>query len=474
MPQTPHLSLVLACYNEAEHLESSFAEIVATLDALGRPYEVICVDDDSRDDTRAILAGLPRRHPHVPLRVILHARNAGRGQSVTDGFRAARGEYAGFLDVDLEVHPRYIPSLLRELERGADVASVRRIYAFQVRSLDRYFMSRGYAALVRRLLGCRVQDTETGYKFFRRERLLPVLDEIDDRRWFWDTEFMVRAERRGLRLVEIPGAYIRRRDKTSTVRGVRDSLTSLRRLVAFRRRLGRVPDGRHGGPAATSGDRYWRERAESFSSLYGARRRLSPRVFVTRFLEARGSLLELLADAPEQARVLDLGCGSGVHLAQLAPRCRRLVGIDYSERMLRLAQDAAQGRAGLVLSDAHALPLRDASFDLVVSLGLLDYVRAPAEVLRECRRVLAPGGGLVVSAPKTPSAFAWLRSRLGNRIKQAMFDLPPIVNVFDRAGLERLLREAGFVPTAVGSVWTTMWMARATRTEGDARGEDPA
>lgn len=237
----PYLSLVLACYNEAEHLEASFAEILAVLETLGRPFEVICVDDLSRDGTRAILAALPERYPGLALRVILHARNQGRGQSVADGFRAARGELTGFLDADLEVHPRYIPSLVRALEQGADVASVRRIYAFQVRSLDRYLMSRGYALLVRRLLACRVQDTETGYKFFRRERLLPVLDEVRDTRWFWDTEFMVRAERRGLRLVEIPGAYIRRRDKTSTVRGLRDSLVSLRRLLAFRRQLGRAP-----------------------------------------------------------------------------------------------------------------------------------------------------------------------------------------------------------------------------------------
>ena len=55
-----------------------------------------------------------------------------------------------------------------------------------------------------------------------------MLDEIQDPGWFWDTEFMVRAARRGLRIVEIPGAYIRRQDKTSTVSGVRDSLALLR------------------------------------------------------------------------------------------------------------------------------------------------------------------------------------------------------------------------------------------------------
>jgi glycosyltransferase involved in cell wall biosynthesis len=211
---TPYLSLVLACYNEAQHLESSFAEIRETLEQTSWPFEVIFVDDVSRDRTREVLREIVGAHSGLDLRVILHERNRGRGASVTDGFRAARGTIAGYLDVDLEVHARYVPSLVRAIEQGADIATVRRVYALQVRALDRYFMSRGYSFLVRRMLGLPFHDTETGYKFFRRERVLPLLDEIEDGGWFWDTEFMARAARRGLRVDEIPGAYVRREDKT--------------------------------------------------------------------------------------------------------------------------------------------------------------------------------------------------------------------------------------------------------------------
>jgi glycosyltransferase involved in cell wall biosynthesis len=173
------------------------------------------------------------------MRAILHETNTGRGGAVTDGFRAARGEITGYMDVDLEVHSRYIPSLVRAIEKGADIAVVRRIYAFQLRSLDRYFMSRGYSWLVRKLLDVDLHDTETGYKFFRRETVMPLLDRIEDRGWFWDTEFMVRAARGGLEIAEIPGAYIRRYDKTSTVRGLRDSLSYFGKLLSFRRVLRR-------------------------------------------------------------------------------------------------------------------------------------------------------------------------------------------------------------------------------------------
>jgi len=233
----PHVSVVLACYNEAEHIEQSFREIRETLVQSAWGFEILFVDDLSRDGTREILKEIVESHRHLDLRLILHETNRGRGATVTDGFRAARGTFAGYLDVDLEVHCRYIPSLVRALERGADIATVRRIYAFQIASLDRYFMSRGYSFLVRKLLDIPVRDTETGYKFFRRETVLPLLDEIEDEGWFWDTEFMALAARRGLTIEEIPGAYIRRSDKTSTVRGLSDSVRYFRQLLAFRRTL---------------------------------------------------------------------------------------------------------------------------------------------------------------------------------------------------------------------------------------------
>ena len=237
MAATPEVSIVVACYNEEPHLAASVAEIVGTMEDLRRPYEIVFVDDCSRDGTRRVIAEVVAAHPGVQTQVILHEKNRGRGATVTDGFRASRGAVTGYLDIDLEVHSRYIPSLVRAIEQGADVAVVRRIYAFQLASLDRYFMSRGYSWLVRHLLDIPFHDTESGYKFFRRQRLLPVLDSIEDPGWFWDTEFMARAHQAGLKVAEVPGAYLRRYDKQSTVKGLRDSVQYFGRLLRFRRRL---------------------------------------------------------------------------------------------------------------------------------------------------------------------------------------------------------------------------------------------
>ncbi len=233
----PALSVVVACYNEEPHLEESFRQLRAVLDDFRRPWEVVFVDDCSRDGTRGVLERIVREHPGLPLRVLLHERNQGRGATVSDGFRAARGAVVGFLDIDLEVHAHYVAPVVRAIEQGADVATVRRLYFVRAGALLRHVLSRGYAWLVRRLLGTRLVDTESGFKFFRREKLMPLLEQVEDRHWFWDTEVMIRAERAGLRIVEVPGAFVRRSDKRSTVRAIPDSIEYVRRLAAFRRKL---------------------------------------------------------------------------------------------------------------------------------------------------------------------------------------------------------------------------------------------
>jgi len=231
----PDLSLVLACYNEERVLEQSVAEIVGVLDNTRYSYEVIFVDDCSRDRTRELIDQAIARYPDKRMSKIFHEENQGRGGSVADGIRASRGDVAGFIDIDLEVHARYIPSCVDAVRNGADIATGRRVYKLTLRSLDRYAMSAGYVRLVRWLLGVDLNDTETGYKFFKRERILPVLDEVDDQRWFWDTEVMVRSYYREYGIAEIPCLFLRRFDKASTVSPLADTVDYFRKLWRFRK-----------------------------------------------------------------------------------------------------------------------------------------------------------------------------------------------------------------------------------------------
>jgi hypothetical protein len=77
-------------------------------------------------------------------------------------------------------------------------------------------------------------DTETGCKFFSREKILRVIDEIVDEHWFWDTEICVRSHLKGLRIEEVPTLYVRRPETGTTVKILRDTLRYLRNLIWFR------------------------------------------------------------------------------------------------------------------------------------------------------------------------------------------------------------------------------------------------
>jgi glycosyltransferase involved in cell wall biosynthesis len=232
--KAPDLSLVLACYDEEQILERSVKEIFHVLDAIQWTSEVIFVEDASCDQTSALIDRILRQNPGRALRKLTHIKNVGRGGTVSDGMRAANGRLVGFIDIDLEVSPRYILPCLIALEQGYDVATARRVYQFDLRSVHRQLMSLSYRTLVRWWLDTPLQDTETGYKFFRRQSILPLLDQIVDRRWFWDTEIMLRAQLAGLTIIEIPALHERSRNKTSTVKLFRDSLRHIRNLYRFR------------------------------------------------------------------------------------------------------------------------------------------------------------------------------------------------------------------------------------------------
>ena len=241
----PDLSLVLACYNEENIITDSIGEIFKVLDALRLTSEVIFVDDASHDGTGRIIDRIVIENSNRDIRKIAHVDNVGRGGAVSDGIRAARGRFVGFIDLDLEVKPSYILPCLVALEQGNDVATAFRVYRAQLGSLHRHVMSLVYGRLVRWHTAVPIMDTETGFKFFRRDRILPVLDKVHDQGWFWDTEIMVQAHLAGLRITEIPALFERRTDKMSSVRICRDSVLQFRKL----RQLRRVISESNGSPS---------------------------------------------------------------------------------------------------------------------------------------------------------------------------------------------------------------------------------
>ncbi len=165
MSATPRLSVVVPAYNEAESLPELHRELVAALDALGHPWEILYVDDGSRDGSDEVMARLAAADPRV--RGAALRRNFGKSAALATGFRLARGEWIATLDADLQDDPAELPRLLAALEQGHDLVSGWK----QARKdpLSKTLPSRLFNAVTSMVAGVRLHDFNCGFKLYRRE-----------------------------------------------------------------------------------------------------------------------------------------------------------------------------------------------------------------------------------------------------------------------------------------------------------------
>src|SRR5687768_9339963 len=123
----PELSVVIPVYNEEAGLAKLFMRLYPALDKLGLSYEVIFINDGSRDNTAAILADQFRLRPDVT-RVVLFNGNYGQHMAILAGFQETRGDIVVTLDADLQNPPEEIGNLIAKIREGYDyVGSIRRI-----------------------------------------------------------------------------------------------------------------------------------------------------------------------------------------------------------------------------------------------------------------------------------------------------------------------------------------------------------
>jgi len=119
MPQ-PYLSVVIPVFNEAENLRTLCSRLISVLDWTGRPYEIIFINDGSRDDSFEILRELHQRYPRE-VRIIDFNGNFGQHMAIMAAFERVRGEIVVTLDADLQNPPEEIPKLITAIESGHDV-----------------------------------------------------------------------------------------------------------------------------------------------------------------------------------------------------------------------------------------------------------------------------------------------------------------------------------------------------------------
>jgi glycosyltransferase involved in cell wall biosynthesis len=160
----PEVSIVVPIYNERDNLEPLHDSLRWALQALGRSYEIVFVDDGSRDGSRDVMRVIAAGDPH--LRLVFFRRNYGQTAAMAAGFRVARGRVVVTMDGDLQNDPADIGRLIERLDEGYDVVCGWRRKR-QDRMATRLLPSRFANLLIARVTGARIHDTGCSLKAYR-------------------------------------------------------------------------------------------------------------------------------------------------------------------------------------------------------------------------------------------------------------------------------------------------------------------
>jgi len=198
----PQVSIVVPFYNEEGNVEEMHRRVKAVMEQTGRTYELIYVDDGSRDRTYELLKTIYDADPHV--RVIKLRRNFGQTAGLQAGFDHARGNVIVSMDGDLQHAPEEIPQFLAKIDEGYDIVSGWRVDR-KDNALLRKFPSKVANRTMGKLVNIKIHDFGTTFKAYRRE----VMQSI---RLFGELHRFIPAliSREGFKLTEIPISNINR------------------------------------------------------------------------------------------------------------------------------------------------------------------------------------------------------------------------------------------------------------------------
>jgi glycosyltransferase involved in cell wall biosynthesis len=197
----PDISVVIPLYNEAESIPELHRQLTAVLSGMNREYELLWIDDGSRDESLAVLRGLAEQDRHI--RVISFRRNFGKSAGLATGFRAACGDIIITMDADLQDDPAEIPNLIAKLDEGYDLVSGWKKKRYD--PISKTLPSKLFNFVTSKLSGIRLHDFNCGLKAYRNEVVkdLPVYGELH--------RFLpVLAFKQGYRIAEIPVHHRRR------------------------------------------------------------------------------------------------------------------------------------------------------------------------------------------------------------------------------------------------------------------------
>ena len=231
------VDIVIPVYNEEKALPRSIVILTEFLKAhLRNPWQVVIADNASTDDTRSVADMLREKYPGVNY---LYLPQKGRGRALRAAWMDSTADIVSYMDVDLSTDLGHFPQLIDSLNEGFDVAIGSRLSKGSrvKRSFRREVVSRGYNLLIKSMFFTPFQDAQCGFKALTRQAAQAIVPHIKNDNWFFDTELLIIAAKRGYKIKQFPVKWDD--DPTSTVNVARTATEDIKGLL--RLRFGGIP-----------------------------------------------------------------------------------------------------------------------------------------------------------------------------------------------------------------------------------------
>jgi len=228
------ISVTMPAYNEEANIGEMIEDSIAVVSKITDDYEVIAVDDGSKDDTASVIQSKSEQYPHA--RLVQHEVNLGYGAAVYDGFDAATKDLIFFTDGDRQFVLEEINKLLPMIENADMVVGYR---APRKDPWHRVLYGKGWSMLITILFGYTARDIDCAFKLFKREIITNIGDQIESRGATFSAEWLVRTKRAGYKIVEVPVTHLPRVAGSQTGARLDVVTRAFKELARFRWKLWR-------------------------------------------------------------------------------------------------------------------------------------------------------------------------------------------------------------------------------------------
>lgn len=185
-------------FNEADNVGPLLTEALETLGRFADAFEIVIVDDGSRDRTAEIVRSVAERRPEV--RLVVHPTNLGYGHAMRSGLAHSRGDAVAWIDGDRQFRVADLALLFGKFQ-NADVVAGRRIQ--RADPWHRLAIAGVYHVVLQSTFGLGIHDVDCGFKLFRREVIDDIVPKLESRAAFVSPEILIRAKAAGYRVVEV-------------------------------------------------------------------------------------------------------------------------------------------------------------------------------------------------------------------------------------------------------------------------------